>query len=86
MDNEQNPVSHHPSVADGSKEENLKLELFHQQLPVENKTRLRVKPNRETCVVEVAETSQQVMCEDRRVHHHQRKEATDKMNQKKNEN
>ncbi|CAK8688363.1 unnamed protein product [Clavelina lepadiformis] len=83
VNDEQNPVSHHPNVADGSKEENLKLELFHQQLPVENKTRLRVKPNRETCVVEVAETSQHVMSEDRRVHHHhQRKEATGKMNQK----
>ncbi|CAK8688380.1 unnamed protein product [Clavelina lepadiformis] len=81
VDNEQNPVSHHPSVADGSKEENLKLELFHQQLPVENKTRLRVKPNRETSFVEVTETSQQVMSEDRRVHHHQRKEATGKMYQ-----
>ncbi|CAK8688323.1 unnamed protein product [Clavelina lepadiformis] len=82
VNDEQNPVSHHLNVADGSKEENLKLELFHEQLPVENKTHLRVKPNRETCVVEVAETSQQVMSEDRRVHHHQRKEATGKMNQK----
>ncbi|XP_076811879.1 uncharacterized protein LOC143458875 isoform X2 [Clavelina lepadiformis] len=82
VNDEQNPVSHHPSVADGSKEENLKLELFHQQLPVENKTRLRVKPNRETSFVEVAETSQHVVSEDRRVHHHQPKEATGKMNQK----
>ncbi|XP_076811702.1 uncharacterized protein LOC143458735 [Clavelina lepadiformis] len=82
VNDEQNPVSHHPNVADGSKDENLKLELFHEQLPVDNKTHLRVKPNRETCVVEVAETSQHVMGEDRRVHHHQRKEATGKMNQK----
>ncbi|XP_076811825.1 uncharacterized protein LOC143458832 isoform X2 [Clavelina lepadiformis] len=82
VNDEQNPVSHHPNVADGSKEENLKLELFHEQLPVDNKTHLRVKPNRETCVVEVAETSQHVMGEDRRVYHHQRKEATGKMNQK----
>ncbi|CAK8688150.1 unnamed protein product [Clavelina lepadiformis] len=71
VNDEQNPASHHPNVADGSKEENLKLELLHQQLPVENKTRLRVKPNRETCVVEVAETSQQVMCEDQ--HHDESK-------------
>ncbi|CAK8688332.1 unnamed protein product [Clavelina lepadiformis] len=82
VNDEQNPVSHHPNVADGSKEENLKLELFHEQLPVDNKTHLRVKPNRETSFVEVAETSQHVMSEDRRVHHHQRKEATGKMNQK----
>ncbi|XP_076812539.1 uncharacterized protein LOC143459328 [Clavelina lepadiformis] len=81
VNDEQNPVSHHPNVADGSKEENLKLELFHEQLPVENKTHLRVKPNRETSFVEVAETSQHVMSEDGRVHHHQRKEATGKMNQ-----
>ncbi|XP_076811677.1 polycystin family receptor for egg jelly-like [Clavelina lepadiformis] len=82
VNDEQNPVSHHLNVADGSKEENLKLELFHEQLPVDNKTHLRVKPNRETSFVEVAETSQHVMSEDRRVHHHQRKEATGKMNQK----
>ncbi|CAK8688293.1 unnamed protein product [Clavelina lepadiformis] len=82
VNDEQNPVSHHPNVVDGSIGENLKLELFHEQLPVDNKTHLRVKPNRETSFVEVAETSQHVMGEDRRVHHHQRKEATGKMNQK----
>ncbi|CAK8688396.1 unnamed protein product [Clavelina lepadiformis] len=74
VNDEQNLVSHHPNVADGSKEE--------KQLPVDNKTHLRLKPNRETCVVEVAETSQHVMSEDRRrVHHHQRKKATDNMDQ-----
>ncbi|CAK8688259.1 unnamed protein product [Clavelina lepadiformis] len=74
VNDEQNLVSHHPNVADGSKEE--------KQLPVDNKTHLRVKPNRETCVVEVTETSQHVMSENHpRVHHHQRKKATDNMDQ-----